>query len=205
MTLMQLAMSKSNWHFDPAIKSIDFREIGNVTISNREVDDFLLRLEQEQALKLKTLGGRKSKYGSQADINELDQWGYEDNIEFLSIAEIKTTSLSFIPELIKVLPLRKPHFELMIQRPGQMLPLHIDMYNAYRRNTNLEINQISRYLVALSNWDWGHYFNVGNSIWHQWQAGDIITWSPFMYHASANCGRKNKITMSITGITCISE
>ena len=64
---------------------------------------------------------------------------------------------------------------------------------------NLKGKKILRYMVFLTNWDWGHYFCVGNNVVHQWKAGDIITWDPLIHHCGSNAGMTPKITLNITG------
>ena len=54
-------------------------------------------------------------------------------------------------------------------------------------------------MVFLTDWDWGHYFCVGNRVCHQWKAGDIITWDPIIHHCGSNAGMSAKITLNITG------
>ena len=55
-------------------------------------------------------------------------------------------------------------------------------------------------MVFLTDWDWGHYFCVGNNVVHQWKAGDIITWEPHIHHCGSNAGMTPKITLNITGL-----
>ena len=80
-----------------------------------------------------------------------------------------------------------------------MLPVHIDAYRSMQLGDDLGASRIERYLVALTKWDSGHYFFVGESVWHQWDAGDVVSWRAGEHHGSANCGRTDKVTMSVTG------
>ena len=55
-------------------------------------------------------------------------------------------------------------------------------------------------MVFLTDWSWGHYFAVGNSVIHQWRKGDVITWKNHMHHCGSNSGMVPKMTMNITGV-----
>jgi hypothetical protein len=68
-----------------------------------------------------------------------------------------------------------------------------------KKANNLKNKKVIRYMVFLKDWDWGHYFGIGNNVIHQWKAGDMITWNPHMHHCGSNAGMSPKITLNITG------
>lgn len=206
-TLFSYARNNSRWHFDPSRKSMDFQFVGNhIGIPQEELFQLASLLEQKGLLKEVILGERKKKYDNRQiyDNDELTLLGYDKNLSFMkqiTVYEDVFEVPSYIKETIESINLKDPVAELMIQYPGQLLPWHCDLYQSYRKRTKVPLStSITRYLVALSDWDWGQYFLCGNSVWHQWKAGDIITWDYLMYHCSSNCGRKPKITLSVTGI-----
>ena len=48
-----------------------------------------------------------------------------------------------------------------------------------------------RFFIALEDWKWGHFFQVGNFNWHQWKAGDTLWYDwRHMPHSTANAGQK---------------
>ncbi|MBK8442838.1 MAG: hypothetical protein IPL35_05230 [Sphingobacteriales bacterium] len=206
-TLFDYAQENSNWHFDPSKKSNDFYFVGNkVFIPQKELHELVNQLEESNLLKEIILGKRMKKYDNNSvyQNDELTLWGYNESQSFMKSIDVDGNKFlipSYIQETIDSLGIKNAAAALMIQYPGQMLPWHCDLYLSYRDKTNMKLSEnIVRYLVALSEWDWGHYFLCGNSVWHQWKAGDIITWDYLMYHCSSNSGRRPKITMSITGI-----
>lgn len=206
-TLSDYAKDNSEWHFDPSKRSTDFQFVGNnISIPQSELAELVVHLERSHLLKEIVLGKRMKKYDNNAvyQNDELTLWGYDESLSFMKSIDVDETKFkipSYIKDTIDSLQIKNAAAALMIQYPGQMLPWHCDLYLSYRDKSNLKLSEnITRYLVALSEWDWGHYFLCGNSVWHQWKAGDIITWDYLMYHCSSNSGRKPKITMSITGI-----
>lgn len=204
ITSFEYAKENSSWHFDPSIESNDIIFHDHFDFDKKEVQKFIAQIENSGKLKKIVLGKRTMQYDNNKfyQIDELILSGYNERMEFmesidLSLDDKKST---FLRVLVDSLNLSNPKATLMIQRPGQMLPLHCDYYNSYRQNKNINSpSDVKRFLVALSDWDWGHYFLCGNTVWKQWKLGDCIHWKYLMYHCSANCGFKNKITLSITG------
>lgn len=75
------------------------------------------------------------------------------------------------------------------------------MFNFYVRKYHVsDPKLVRRYLIFMEDWIWGHYFLVGNSVVHQWRAGDVITWPHRMRHVSANVGLTPKLTLQVTGV-----
>jgi hypothetical protein len=149
---------------------------------------------------LKGMRAREASYGPES-VEELYRWGYGPHHDFMSIASIGRNEFPFLETVISRLSVGEPQVRIMRQQPGQVLPVHVDGYLSYDPSSEGP-NKIVRYLIALSDWDCGHYFVAGASVWHRWQIGDVVTWASGVLHGSANCGRIDKITMSVTGLTC---
>lgn len=89
------------------------------------------------------------------------------------------------------------------QPPGNIIPWHQDQYYQLKKRLGTERIQdasIWRYLVFLEDHKPGHFFQVENTPYVQWKAGDVVTFLPNAHHLSANAGLEDKFTMQITGL-----
>lgn len=98
-----------------------------------------------------------------------------------------------------------------VQFPGEVTTWHTDIFAPAQEFLpdfiqNIQDDQIGqdlgirRIIVALEDWHWGQCMMFGTSVWHQWQAGDIIFWNYGMPHCAANAGFEPRIFASITGL-----
>ncbi|MDX1952653.1 MAG: hypothetical protein SFY81_10745 [Verrucomicrobiota bacterium] len=209
VTSMDLARENSKWHFSPSIQSHDFsrvgRFLGDWAPNLAGLDSLLTAREKYTPI---SIGKRKRLYGGGPTPilkNELEDWGYPTDYVFCSTAILDPLlgegQAAFISSLLQLSGLGKPSAVLIKQLPGQMLPWHCDLFHTYRSTVSVKPDEtVVRYLVAMEAWDWGHYLAIGNSVWHQWECGEAISWPYLMYHGSANCGRSPKFTLSITGV-----
>ena len=87
-----------------------------------------------------------------------------------------------------------------IQKPGQMFPLHYDMYryNDFILDKNKE-DKILRFLVFLTDQHPGQAFLLGEN-YLKWKAGDVVSWNRISeIHGSANFGYVDRPVLVITG------
>jgi hypothetical protein len=83
---------------------------------------------------------------------------------------------------------------------GEILPLHSDHYATYKRLFNItDPLQIWRALVMLEDWKTGHYFQIEDTMFSNWTAGDYFVWNYDVAHMAANIGTESRYTMQITG------
>ena len=88
---------------------------------------------------------------------------------------------------------------LLEYKPGNMLPLHSDGMEGFRRIYGLENPR--RFFVAVSDWDWGHVFQAHDNMISHWNTGDTWEIKPGVWHCNANFGITNKYTFTITGVS----
>ena len=81
--------------------------------------------------------------------------------------------------------------------PGNGIPLHTDSFNAYK--TQNGVGNITRYFVAVSPWDWGHFLQVHDKMIHHRKPGYTLEIPDGVFHLSANFGIAPKLTLTITG------
>jgi len=84
---------------------------------------------------------------------------------------------------------------------GTVMPVHQDLYKKYIDIFRLHGNEtkIKRALVLLENWKSGHYLEVNNQPFVNWQAGQVVEWAYDTPHSAANIGLEDRYTLQITG------
>lgn len=91
-----------------------------------------------------------------------------------------------------------------IQRPGQMLMYHYDLYYAIIRDVDPELawkpEKLRRFTIFMEDWKPGHVWIVGNTTYSHWKAGEVITWNwQDMPHGTANLHHHNRYSLHLTG------
>ena len=105
----------------------------------------------------------------------------------------KILQLSFL----KKYKIKSPGFHRF--RPGMILPLHMDSYNAFSRMYDInDKEKINRYIFFLENSKLGHMIQVNDKIYNKWNAGDFLKWNGSTPHAAFNLGIENRYTLQIT-------
>ena len=98
---------------------------------------------------------------------------------------------------------------LLAYMPGMILPWHVDnLGNWCRNNKHLnpdidtqmcDLGPIKRYLVAITDWHWGHVIQFQNSYFPNYKSGEVFDLPIPQPHCSANMGMRMKVTCSISG------
>tara|TARA_R110002074_G_scaffold155973_3_gene312025 strand:+ start:1761 stop:2303 length:543 start_codon:yes stop_codon:yes gene_type:complete len=120
-----------------------------------------------------------------AAISRLYDVNMYENIEITSVL-----SKQFQP-VIDYLELTDYDIRLQIQMPGQMLSYHHDL--------KVGPGQVNtKYLLALTDWEPGHVFILGNYYW-KWKSGDIIRIKTLgIPHGTANFSYTPRYLCAIT-------
>jgi len=85
---------------------------------------------------------------------------------------------------------------ILVQMPGQMIPVHMDTFVTYRKFFNVTSDVIvDRHSIFITPWKWGHFFHYGTSCVSNWKSGDSLIIENGVPHGSANAGYEPKITM----------
>ena len=84
-------------------------------------------------------------------------------------------------------------------RPGRYLPLHVDLYGAYKRINDISDQSITRMIVFLEDHKPGHMLDIDGDVICHWQAGDWVSWQDDTIHAAYNMGTDDRYTLQITG------
>ena len=196
---------KSQWHFNSFKKNTrDYFYLGNIKYDYRKLIKQISKIEKKTKISAIVNSDIKLKKAKLHDrIQSFRDWGYKkDQTEYVQIFSGEYPKL--FENFIKLSGLGYASSSLIKQYPGNIIPWHYDTHitlkNKISKFKELKNKKIIRYMVFLTDWDWGHYFCVGNNVVHQWRAGDIITWNPIVHHCGSNAGMTPKITLNITGL-----
>jgi hypothetical protein len=88
-----------------------------------------------------------------------------------------------------------------VQYPGEVFTQHIDKLNPFSWNPgNVTDDKIRRFIVFLTDWEPGHFYQFGNESVSGWRAGDIHSFAwPHVPHCTANAGMNPRVTLQVTG------
>ena len=197
---------KNLWHFNPLKKNTkDFVYLGNIKADYEKILKQISVIEKKKNYSAVVNSDEKLKKTKEHKrIDSFIDWGYKkEQTKYLQIFSDEYPKL--FEKFIKFSKLGNATSSLIKQYPGNIIPWHYDTHvtfkNKIKKEKKLNKNtQIIRYMVFLTDWDWGHYFCVGNNVVHQWRAGDLITWKPHVHHCGSNAGMSPKITLNITGL-----
>ena len=196
---------KNKWHFNPLKKNTkDYIYIGNIKADYKALFKKINIIEKKIKVSAIVNSDKKLKKAKLHDrIQSFRDWGYKkEQTKYVQI--FSNDYPDIFEKFINISGLNFATSSLIKQYPGNIIPWHYDTHitfkNKIKKNTKLKNKKILRYMVFLTDWDWGHYFCVGNNIVHQWRAGDIITWDPIVHHCGSNAGMTPKITLNITGL-----
>lgn len=163
------------------VTSFTFTRLIDAVQSGAQSDDESYRQRAEQFQKLGSYNSHNTRYYQQ----------FGEDLPAIASAVAKLSGLV------------EPTVSAIRQPPGNIIPWHQDQYYQLKKRLGAERFQSSsiwRYLVFLEDHKPGHFFQVENTPFVQWKAGDVVTLRPNAYHLSANAGIEDKFTMQITGL-----
>ena len=132
--------------------------------------------------------------------NDYLAWGYKNDMVQYGRTYKLPDSLIRLGESLK---LKHPDIRVHQQMPGQVAPIHVDTFcshPAMDQDPTLDVSELRRFVIQLTDWDWGHFWAFGNNTWSQWKAGDVVYFeSRDVIHCTANAGKEPRLTMTVTG------
>jgi hypothetical protein len=84
-------------------------------------------------------------------------------------------------------------------KPGTYLPVHVDLYKAYKKHHNLTNEIIYRYVIMLEDGVDGQIISVGDDIYTKWEAGDVFGWKDCDKHTFYNLSTEDRYAVQLTG------
>lgn len=194
---------KNKWHFNPKKKTKDYYFLGNINNGLSKLIEIVNREIKKKPLSQVLSEDKNFSERSDNKTRAFKEWGYtKGGTNYLQVFSENYPS-EFRP-LISKCGLDYATSSIVYQPPGNVIPWHYDTHAKFHeklKKTGIKGKfKLIRYMLFLTDWSWGHYFAVGNSILHQWKKGDLITWAPHMHHCGSNSGMEPKITINITGV-----
>lgn len=90
-------------------------------------------------------------------------------------------------------------FTFYKMKSGIVMPKHVDHFEKYCNIFNCTKKEVWRAIVALEDWQSGHYFEINNTPIIDYTAGEYVVWSHEEQHMAANIGENKRYTLQITG------
>jgi hypothetical protein len=131
----------------------------------------------------------------EAEEYDLERTGYGKNYE---VTNLNWEVPPVLQRISNLFGLGDCMTRIHVQMPGQVWNYHLDKLEKWApHNPNL----VHRYMIQLTDWEPGHYWNYGNHTHQGWSAGDVTTFDwQNVPHATANAGHNPRITLQVTGV-----
>ena len=182
-----------NFKFDPDQDKVTV--LGNIDpFWSAELDE-IVKLAQPKTWRTRGKGlDRPAKEYDQEDY-DLKQFGYGKDF-------IVSDLTWEVPESFNKIGIwfgmENSKMRLHVQRPGQMWNLHLDKLEKWNPE---DPSKVMRVMIALNDWEPGHFFSYGNYTHTGWHAGDVTTFDwQNIPHSTANAGHSPRITLQLTGV-----
>ena len=85
-------------------------------------------------------------------------------------------------------------------KPGQYLPIHVDMYSKYMNYTGADVKDIMRCMVMLEDGYPGQILQIRDEFHTLWSAGDCFFWDSETPHAFYNMSMRDRYAVQVTGV-----
>jgi len=202
-----------DWHYNKYEDPKDeLKYLDSVALNDHTLDlvERISKSPYEHGAQKRIHIGDTAVKDNNANINErsvcMRNVGYTENNYFI---EFNNDILPDIADLMKEkYNLSYEHSCAIIIPPGQCMPVHGDTYSYLMRYMASDFSEIKydlkkdvrRYLMFLTDWEWGQSIGAGNVLKWQWKKGDIFKWDHKLLHWSSNAGMKPVVFFEITGL-----
>jgi hypothetical protein len=138
----------------------------------------------------------------QSEIETWRSWGYTHNT-FSGVmygqAGGKNPMPDWVWDVADSMGLYNPGVVFYKMSCMEVMPNHEDHFETYCRVFGVERADVYRGLLMLEDWKSGHYLEMANHAYVNWNAGDYYVWSSDVVHAASNIGPEPRWTLQITG------
>jgi len=194
----------SEWHFDPQQDDANIKDIKvNFVKYIGDWSEELANTEYTDAPPVNL-----DEYLTRNSIQEYLELGLDYKKTLSQRKILSKESHPKIYSMIEKSGLKDVYAMIIAQRPGEMQVCHIDTIccNNVDRHCVTSYDAVNqdqdsvRFFIALEDWQWGQFVQMGNFIWKQWKAGDTMwfNWRD-LPHATANAGHKMRPMLKVTG------
>lgn len=130
-----------------------------------------------------------------AEEYDLEQQGYGTDYE---VTNLNWEVPSVLQRIANLFRLEDMMARIHVQMPGQVWNYHLDKLEKWAPQ---DPDSVHRYMIQLTDWEPGHYWNYGNYTHQGWRAGDVTTFDwQNVPHATANAGHNPRVTLQVTGV-----
>jgi hypothetical protein len=197
------AISSSDWHFNPdasdhiKVEHFEFDQLDDlIALGDRGIEKII-----ETSLAHAAKGDQDSDRIKRGILDLSASAGYAPNMVYSTVNDLFGKSDRYSAILGELLGLDLCYIKIHKQEPGQIWPLHIDNYHAFRSFGGASPGgDIRRFIFALNDWCWGQVFQLGNAFWSNWKAGDFLEIASGVPHSSANASPLSRYSLVATGV-----
>jgi hypothetical protein len=194
----ELTKQRSGYHFDNFKFDPDQDKItalGNIDPFWQDELNSIIKLAQPKMWRNRGQGPDRSGEEYDQEDYDLEQFGYGK--EFV-VSDLTWEVPDTFNKIAVWFGMDNCKMRLHVQRPGQMWNLHLDKLEKWNPK---DPSKVMRVMIALNDWEPGHFFSYGNYIHSGWHAGDVTTFDwRNIPHATANAGHVLRITLQMTGV-----
>jgi hypothetical protein len=107
-------------------------------------------------------------------------------------------------QIRQVCGLSEARVAVNLQKPGNFIPSHIDKNRTFvksiaDRTPTLDWSDIQRFFYFFDDQEPGQFVQLGDTQ-IQWRAGDMVQWSYYLRHATANASYQPRKMLTIIGV-----
>jgi len=194
----EITKQRSNYHFDnfkldPDQDRVTF--LGNIDPFWQSELTTIKELAKPKTWRTRGQDSDRPKEEYDQEDHDLEQFGYGKN-------HIVSDLTWDVPKIFNPLQIQfgmdNSKMRLHVQRPGQIWNLHLDKLEKWNP---ADPSKVMRVMIALNDWEPGHFFSYGNYVHTGWLAGDVHTFDwQNLPHSTANAGHGARITLQLTGV-----
>jgi hypothetical protein len=194
----ELTRQRSTYHFDNFKFDPDMDKVttlGNIDPFWQEELASVVELARPKTWR--TRGQGADRPGEEYDQEEydLEQHGYGKDYV---ISDLTWEVPAAFDKIAVWFGMDNAKMRLHVQRPGQVWNLHLDKLEKWNP---ADPSRVMRVMIALTDWEPGHFFSYGNYTYTGWRAGDVTTFDwQNIPHSTANAGHGPRITLQLTGV-----
>jgi len=194
----EITRQRSTYHFDNFRVDPDqdrITHLGNILPFWQTELDTIKELAQPKTWRTRGKGADRPAEEYDQEDYDLEQFGYgKDHV----VGDLTWEVPEVFNRLLVWFGMDNSKMRVHVQRPGQVWNLHLDKLEKWNPSNP---GQVMRVMIALTDYEPGHFFSYGNYIHTGWHAGDVHTFDwQNIPHSTANAGHGSRITLQITGV-----
>lgn len=194
----ELTKQRSGYHFDNFKFDPDQDKVttlGNIDPFWKEELATIIELAKPKTWRTRGIGADRPAEEYDQEEYDLEQHGYGKDYVISDLTwEVPAT----FDKIAVWFGMDNSKMRLHVQRPGQVWNLHLDKLEKWYPE---DPSRVMRVMIALNDWEPGHFFSYGNYVHTGWHAGDVTTFDwRNLPHSTANAGHGPRITLQMTGV-----